>query len=200
MRRPARLERAGALTPRDRMWAAMRAIGVNDEFTVAEIMALSEQRADTVLCYARALVLSGHLKGGSARSLAAYTVRRELERFRLVNDCGAHAPRIDKHGKPVTQGCGRDQMWRSLRILKLFTCRELAQAASTEEHAVAHDEAKTYVRFLAMAGYLVLLCTGNRAHEAQYAFVKSRDTGPRAPLVTREKNVIDGNTGEEFKL
>ena len=47
MRRTARLERAGALTPRDRMWAAMRGFGARGRpgarpFSVAEIMVLDE--------------------------------------------------------------------------------------------------------------------------------------------------------------
>ena len=27
-------------------------------------------------------------------------------------------------------------------------------------------------------------------------FVRARDTGPRAPIVTRDKSVMDGNTGD----
>ena len=58
MRRPATLERAGALTPRDRIWAAIRAFGTAGGiwFSVAEIMVLSEQRADTVLSYLTGLI------------------------------------------------------------------------------------------------------------------------------------------------
>lgn len=214
MRRPARLERAGALTPRDRAWSTIRLFN-GSAFSVAEIMALTAPRnsvatpddagtglrADTIICYLQALEKAGYVRTITLSPEAPIRARRrELRTFLLIRDVGAHAPRIDKNGKPVTQGCGREQMWHAIRIHKVFSCRLLAQAASTEAHPVAHDEAKTYVRFLRLAGYVVERRTGTRAQEAQYAFVKSRDTGPRAPLVTREKNVIDGNTGEEFKL
>ena len=192
MRKPAVLERAGALTPRDRIWAAVLIFSTVDSFSVAEIMLLSEQRSDTIISYLRALTKAGYTKVDDTRS---WMKRRDLWRWMLVRDIGVQAPRVDKNGKPVTQGIGREQLWRAVRVLKLFTCRELAAAASIETHVVAHDEAKTYVRFLKLAGYVVERRVGNRTQEAQYAFVRSRNTGPNAPLVTRDKCVMDGNTG-----
>ena len=192
MRRPARLERAGALTPRDRIWAAIRGFGIADQFSVAEVMLLAEQRADTALSYLRGLVIAGFIIAGSPRPL---TQRREFMRFKLARDVGVEAPRVDANGKPVTQGIGREQLWRAMRIAKNFDCRELAAAASTGEHPVSIEEAKTYVKFLTRAGYLQLMNKVSGPFASRYRFIRSRDTGPRAPLVTRDKSVIDGNTG-----
>ena len=193
MRRPARLERAGALTPRDRIWAAIRAFGTGDPFSVAEVMVLSEQRADTTLSYLRGLTAAGYLTAGAPRPLMQ---RREFSRFKLVRDIGVEAPRVDADGKTITQGIGREQLWRAMRILKTFDCVALAAAASTQAHQVAVQEAKSYVKFLARAGYLQLVEKSAGPIAARYRFVRARDTGPRAPLVARDKSVMDGNTGD----
>lgn len=197
MRKPARLERAGAMTPRDRMWAAIRDFGVGNTFSVAEIMLLSEQRADTVLPYLDGLCLAGYLDPGVSRP--THRPRREFRWFSLARDVGVEAPRVDANGKPVTQGIGGEQMWNAMRAMKGdFTARELSVTASTEHHVVAHATAQRNARDLAHAGYLAVTkeSTGGRGSERYYRFVKSRNTGPRAPLITAEKQVMDGNTGE----
>lgn len=195
MRRPAKLERAGALTPRDRIWAAVRSFGRAASFSVAEIMVLSEQRADTVLSYFAGLRKAEYIERSGEALRPTARPRRECALFWLNRDVGVEAPRVTADGAPVTQGVGRDQMWRSMRVLKSFDCRALAAAASTEQHAVAVDEATTYLRLLSRAGYLRLDRKGTGRARAIYSFVRSRDTGPRAPLITRDKSVMDGNTG-----
>lgn len=200
MRRPAILERAGALTPRDRIWAAIRAFGAADTwFSVAEIMVLSEQRADTVLSYISGLEKAGFLAIDPLNTERTVLKRRELRCFNLVRDIGVDAPRIDADGKPVTQGIGDEQMWNAMRALKgTFGARELSIAASTERRVVAHATAKRYARYLAYAGYLAVAkeSAGGRGSERLYRFVRTRNTGPRAPIITRDKSVMDANTGQ----
>lgn len=196
MRRPAHLERAGALTPRDRIWAAIRSFGRSDPFSVAEIMVISGQRADTVLSYLQGLTMAGYTCEPlpSRKRPVTGPARRECRRFYLARDVGVEAPRVTQDGRFVTQGAGRDQLWRSMRVLREFDCRELAQAASTEAHPVSVDEASTYAKLLARAGYLV---PGKGPKKSvRYRFVASKNTGPRPPLVQRDKSVMDGNTGE----
>lgn len=204
MRRPARLELSGALTPRDRIWSVIRQFGPGATWSVAEVSLLSEQRVDTVLPYVRGLVAAGYLLAHDRVMATAPT--RELLQFHLVRDIGAIAPRVTHDGKPVTQGRGREQLWRAMRILKRFSWRELQNAASTEEHVVAPAEAKTYITFLARAGYLSQTkpargagADGLRA-PAVYVFNPSMNTGPRAPMVTKTKTVFDANTGREIQL
>jgi hypothetical protein len=196
MRRPARLERAGALTPRDRIWAAIRDFGIGHVFSVAEIMLLSEQRADTVLPYLNSLAKGGYAEAANKRP--TNRPRREFQWFSLVRDVGVDAPRIDANGKLVTQGCGRDQMWKAVRTIKgEFGARELALAASTEDHPVAYEESKIYARALANGGYLTVTreSKGGKHQERLFRFNKSRNTGPRAPIITRDKEVMDANNG-----
>ena len=195
MRRPARLERAGALTPRDRIWAAIRSFGRDHWFSVAEVMVLSEQRADTTLSYLDGLTKAGYVGDVGTERRPVCRPRREFRFFELVRDVGVEAPRITADGKPVTQGVGREQLWRAMRVLRSFDCRELAAAALTEAHHVSIEEAKTYVKFLARAGYVQIECKASARRAQRYRFIRACDTGPRAPLVTRDKSVMDGNTG-----
>jgi len=164
MRRPARLERAGALTPRDRIWAAIRCFGqvgkgIARAFSVMEVMALSGQRDDTALSYLRALEKAGYV-AACGEAPPALRRRREFRSFRLVRDCGVDAPRVKADGSPAEENAGREQMWRAAKILKEFDYRELAAAASTEKHPVSSDEAQTYCRFLKVGGYLTVTQRG----------------------------------------
>ena len=203
MRRPARLERAGALTPRDRIWAAIRNFGQIGKgnaraFSVVEIMTLSGQRDDTALSYLLALEKAGYVSACGEAPLALRR-RREFRCFRLIRDIGVDAPRVKADGSPAEENAGHEQMWRAVKILKEFDFRELAVAASTEKHPVAPDEAQSYGRFLKLGGYFVVVRPARRGnvHSApeRLRFIHSRNTGPRAPLVTREKSVMDGNSG-----
>ena len=58
------------------------------------------------------------------------------------------------------------------------------------------EEVKTYARYLARAGYLQITLRGGSHRARRYRFIRSRNTGPRAPAVARDKSVIDANTGD----
>lgn len=209
-RKPARLERAGALEPRDRMWAAIRALAHGSgtlpaamSFSAIEVTFLANLRApepqhvDSVLSYLNGLakavppyvqVVDGDRPAGRKRT--------ELALYRLLRDVGVETPRVNAEGKPVTQGIGTELMWASAKGLKEFDIVELCVAASTSEHAVSEETAKAYVGWLARAGYLVCVKRAVPGHtRARYRFNRAMNTGPRAPLITRAKEVLDGNTG-----
>ena len=200
MRRPARLERAGALTPRDRIWAAIRGFGAHGGiwFSVAEIMVLSGQRADTVCPYLEGLEKAGYIADAMELRTLPLLKRRELRRYRLVRDVGVEAPRVDRDGKPTLENVAQQQMWNAMRVMKGdFDRHDLLQCCP---HQIAPRSAKAYLMFLARAGYLHTVSAGKGQGAggvlSRYRFIRARNTGPRPPLVTRDKNVMDGNTGE----
>lgn len=200
-RKPAHLERAGALTPRDRMWAAIRALGAGGEqFSGAEVAVLAsthgEIRVDTVMSYVDALTLAGNITVASRSRVPSKRPRREFFLLALARDEGVEAPRVNKQGKPVTTGLNNEQMWLTLRVLKEFNADELALAASTEARAISARTAESYVTALHRGGYLALTTPANGRSKARYRFLKSRNTGPRAPLIQSDKSVMDANTGE----
>lgn len=195
-RRPAHLERAGSLTPRDRIWAAIRALADGATFSGAEVAMLAEIHVDTVMTYVAGLVAAGYVEMSATRRPAGKRNRREFALLSLIRDVGVEAPRVNKDGTPVTQGLGREQMWMAIRVLKSFNADELALAASTPAQSVSTEEAVYYVGALKKAGYIALTAPSKPGTKARFRFLRTRNTGPRAPLVQRDKSVMDANTGE----
>ncbi len=86
-------------------------------------------------------------------------------------------------------------MWRTIRMVKQFTPRDLALQSSTEEVGVTEATARTYCTMLLKAKYLRVIqkaVPGKR--QAIYLFV--RDTGPLPPQIQRVKQVYDPNINE----
>jgi hypothetical protein len=195
-RKPTQLvAEAAKLKPQGRqgVWTAMRARR-HRPFTLVEIRDATDIPSGTVLNYARALALAGFLELQSADPAHPFSSAIYL----LANDCGAEAPRLDKTGKPVTQGLGREQMWRAMKMLSGagdFDYRDLAITARTDVVPVAEETAEDYVKYLAKAGYLALThAASNAGRLARYRLV--RNTGARPPVVTRLRTVFDPNLGK----
>lgn len=208
-RKAARLERAGALTPRDMIWAAIRDLHADLAcFSPVEICHLINRRRGEVAAAELTLssvmnYIDGLLAAKPAyleRAAAAVYGRKhpELRVYALVRDVGVDAPRVTRDGRPVTQGAGNEAMWLAMKTLKDFDCRELAAAASAGAVKVGLNSARMYCTWLTHAEYLVVTHKGTGHQGNRYRFMRSRDTGPRAPLVTGEHEVIDANTAQVF--
>lgn len=120
----------------------------------------------------------------------------EPVRYALVRDVGVEAPRVRKDGSTPTGGLGREQMWRTLKIVGDCTARELADAATTPNTEIAETTANEYLRFLAAAEYVAIVRPGSPGVLTRYRLVSTRWTGPRAPMIQRTKQLYDPNTGE----
>lgn len=196
-RKPIHLQVAGKLTPRERVWAAIREL--REGWTQYQVARRAKADDGTVATYLRALVRAGYVErtGSLARTVTGATISPAAFQesvYRLVRDVGVEAPRLKRDGTPVTQGACREQMWRAMKILHAFTPTDLAYAASTEDQAVSPEDARSYVKFLARAGYLTLLAPAKPGcSQARYSL--ARYTGPRAPMVQRVKQVYDPNLG-----
>ena len=191
-RKPVHLEAQGPKGDRQSMWEAMRKLQkAGEPITVRKVWELGAEWAPKgrVRDYMAGLTAAGYLR--ITRDETGKTVEYEL-----AKDCGVDAPRVRKDGTEVTQGRGREQMWRTVKIIGDFTSRELAQAASTPGHEVAEPTAKDYCLMLAAAGYLAITRQGVPGVPARYRLVPSRWTGPRAPMIQRLKQLYDPNTGE----
>lgn len=203
-RKPARLERHGAMTNRDLMWHAIRLLHASGSaFSVAEIMVLATHwrapEGATVAPLDEATVatyLDSLEKGDYLVRVHSASSYRCMRAYQMNRDVGVHAPHLDKNGKPTSDNPARDQMWRAMKTMKAsFDWRELAQAASTEACVVSDHEAKFYCAQLERAGYLTVDVRGKRHAFNRYRFVRARNTGPRAPIVGRDLTVMDGNIG-----
>lgn len=196
MKQPARLERAGVLNFRDRIWSAIRLFGLNESFSVAEISVLSGERVEATHDYLRGLNLA-HFVTPEARPPLVRTRQLRLRRFVLIRDTGVDAPQVYRDGKPITRGIGHERMWNAMRKQRCdFTWREIALQASTEDRSIAMHVVKDYLKLVGRAGYLRTVAPAHSTRAARYVFIQARNTGPRPPLVLTDKSVQDGNTGE----
>jgi len=170
----------------DGVWVEIRRMKT---FTALDIVKATDITKKTVTDYIKRLVAGGYLK---------QTVPAEphgVHVFTLLRDAGVHAPRVRMDGTPVTQGGVNANMWRSMRIIKAFTPRELVAYSNTDTVKVSEQTAKTYCSMLLKAGYLRVMqkaVPGKR--QATYRFI--RDTGPKPPKIQRVKQVFDPNLNE----
>lgn len=188
-RRPVHLTAAGKRPEgRQVIWEAIRR---RREFTISDLEDSTRINEETIRTYVTGLTRAGYLDREEPE-------QRPGERFqpsvwRLINDVGIEAPRVRRDGSVVTQGRGREQLWRTMRILGEFDYRELAVQASTEAHPIAMTEAQTYCQYLHRAGYLADIVPGGPNRPARYRLLMSRYSGPQAPQIQRIRQVWDPN-------
>jgi len=195
-RKPIELERAGMLTPRERLWAAARKLR---EFTLNEWQDATKPvvRIDTCETYLRSLIPAGWLE-----AIPQPKVKKQgfdQMRYRLVKD-SLDAPRVGRDGSKVTQGLATLAMWRSMQVLKSFDWHDVQRAASLPARGtddgirITDESAKAYVNALNRAGYFQVLQKAQPGTAAKYRLIKK--TGAHAPAVTRRKVVFDRNLGD----
>lgn len=186
--------------PMDLIWAAIREIGNEGAFSLAEIMVLSTASraggADTtplleatVAAYCAALEKGGFIAATtSPHPLAAR--HRCLRCYQLIRDVGVEAPHVGADGKPTADNAARTQLWRAMRMHKgEFTRADLAAVCPD----ATDEQAKFLCAQLERAGYL--RASGKKRHVFN-RYTMMRDSGPRPPIIGRDLSMIDGNTGE----
>jgi hypothetical protein len=175
----------GALNGRDAIWAAIREHP--ESFTCRSVADATRQHPDTVRTYINCLLTADIVEFIGGVTIGDDHARRSARMFRLVADMGAEAPRIRRDGSVVTQGLAREQMWRSIRILKTFSLADLVILGSTETVQINEEDARSYCRHLVKAGYLMVDET------RVFQLVPTMNTGPLPPQIQRTKAVWDAN-------
>lgn len=174
---------AGGKSPRQILWENIRAKA--GEFTLFDVCP-GRIPTETARDYLSGLERAGFLL------LLEKPDRGQKKRYLLDRDNGIEAPRVRRDGTEVVQGQGNEALWGAITVLDSFTAQEIAELAGATPAT-----AKTYCMFLARAGYLKATHPGKgkgRGGEpTQFRAVKSRISGPRAPMITRMKAVYDPN-------
>lgn len=169
-------ELAGGQSPRQRVWALIRKQA--GDFGLSDVRPCGVPRR-TAQPYLNGLVAAGYLAFG----------RDESRPYTLLRDNGIEAPRVRKDGSDVTQGNGNEAIWGAVSVLDTFDAQTLADLSGA-----ALGTVKTYCLYLERAGYLTVAIKGKGGSAATvYRAVKSRISGPRAPMITRLKVVYDPN-------
>ncbi len=192
-KQPTHLRPTGCLTVRERIWAAIRARRTG--FTRADIAFDAKVSEGSVRSYTDLLARAGILRALDRwRSQDRY--RFTWMRYALARDLGVEAPRLRPDGKMATVGLGREQLWRTVKILGDFDAPELARVASTRAVPVAMLTAMAFMQQLARGGYAVLIKRGSPGRRSRYRFVPSMNTGPRPPVAQKSGAIFDPNLGK----
>ncbi|MBL1267623.1 MAG: hypothetical protein COA87_007715 [Halomonas sp.] len=194
-RKPSLSGMAGDVTPRQRIWDAIRHQHAEDGLITMQgiRIALKRDRDLTegrISDYLRALIAGGFLVRSNPDALPATTAIYVLKR-----DVGVEAPRVRRDGS-LPPPPGREQLWRTLKIIGTCTGQELADAATTEKTPVSRAAADEYLTMLSRAEYVKTISEGKSGAPARFQLVPSRWTGPMAPQIRRTKQLYDPNTGE----
>jgi hypothetical protein len=192
-RKPIEIETRGLLTPRERVWNAVRKL--RKGFTVWSVQDHCEPMVEFGICrdYLRDLEASAFIaRGKDSVPVQGKGIKRTAPEFNLVKD-QFDAPRL-RRGKVVTSGAGMQAMWTAMKVHKRFTSDQLARAASFEGMEVKLKTAMNYIGALTRSGHLRVITQPAKDKPGVYALVKN--TGAHAPAITALKCVFDRNTGE----
>jgi len=185
-RKPVHLELVGGKGPRQRVWEQIRRFN-DTPFDISDVTPGGVPVA-TARTYINNLEKAGILAVAGKNAVNRTT-------WKLVRDTGLEAPRVDNRGAVVTQGIGNEALWGAMQAIGNFNALVLAAMSGASVNT-----AKSYCNHLARAGYLATVKegkgTGKSGIPATYRLLKSRNTGPRAPMITRLKAVYDPNLHE----
>jgi len=173
------VDKRNGLDSRQAVWEAIRA---KEVFNLKDVREETTMKVESVREYVIGLEKAGYVERVPQKELRIGIAAC----WRLIKDVGVEAPRVQKDGTPVTQGAGRKNMWEAMRIMRTFTSRELAVAASLPDCLVKESTAEDYAKHLCKAGYL-------RKNGSSYMFLPTAYTGPMAPQIQRTKRVWDPN-------
>lgn len=184
-RRKGRLVPAGMLTTREKLWTAMRELKA---FCVPELARAAgvDRLRYNVRDYLLGLVRAGIL------AVEAQTSPGKHANYTLVRDMGVDAPRVRRDGT-MPRESAQSRMWKSMKILRVFSVRDLIVYAALPDAPIAAGAALRYCQWLARGGYLAPL-PREKNDVTRYRFI--RDTGARAPQILSVKQLLDANTGK----
>ncbi|MFW5499619.1 MULTISPECIES: hypothetical protein [unclassified Maridesulfovibrio] len=164
-------------------WQVMQQLDCDAGFTLDAVYRKTNSSKAVIKEYMGRLLKAGFLE----------VVRSEKEgiitrHFYSIAKRSRFAPKVDRDGKLLPPS-KRDHMWRTMRMNKNFTIRELVALASTDEVVIKPADAKDYIKHLSHAGYVKNIGKKGNA----FKFLLIQNTGPLPPKIQRIKQVFDPN-------
>ncbi|MCW8856084.1 MAG: hypothetical protein OQJ95_01890 [Kangiella sp.] len=170
---------------RQNMWKLIRS---NKEFTVKELAKAGAVSTGTARQYLKGLMVNGMVQEVKTRRFGKPA---NLTLYSLIKDVGQHAPQLRADGTEDPKYKALKNLWRSMRISKFFTIKELVSASKTTGCHVTERNATEYVENLLNAGYLKKsLKDGD---QTTYVLIGQKVSGPMPPLIQRVVKVYDPN-------
>ena len=177
-------EAGGKPYGRRAIWLCFRELSEKGPVTLRDLTLKTEINRGTIRTYMESLVAGGYAEKSPY-------VRCEWTAYRLIRDVGVEHPRLNRKGEAIVTS--RDTMWRSMKMLPMFTAHDLALTATTSRCTVSPTDAIDYCKHLHAAGYLAVVREGGKEGRSVYRLLPGMRTGPLAPMVQRSKVVFDPN-------
>ncbi|WP_319774445.1 hypothetical protein [Breoghania sp.] len=175
----------------DHYWSVILELTrASETFLLKDVALASNDRTDSsVTDYLRRLTIAGYVEtdGMTDEGRHSKPIYKLLKRQ-------AEAPRLRRDGSELPPPA-QQLMWNTMRNLLRngFDARELSQFSSTDQVTVPLVTAKSYLKHLDAAGYLICLEAGRGRHLGRWRLKPSMNTGPRAPKILRTQAVYDPN-------
>ncbi len=172
---------------REALWAVMLKL---KSFSANELARHTTYNSSSIRPWLKGLVAAKYLTVTAVDSAPCFTAAV----YTIDPDTAPlEPPRVREDGSIVTQGMGRHNMWRTMKMIKEFTVKQLVGYASTKTYTVANSEAIYYCEYLCKAGYIDVI---EGTSPIAWRFNADRYTGPKAPMIQKVLNVYDQNTGK----
>ena len=159
---------------RDGIWKEIRRRRI---FTLKDIEGRSKMKKSSIAFYLKVLIKAGYIQCDNPEAIS------EAKIYRLVKDNGIQKPNVNEDGSMKEQSSSQ-KMWNAMKALKRFDIQEL-----TLSTGVSANVAKNYIFWMRRCGFVNSI----QGKETRYLFLKSADTGPRAPLIRKGGIVFDQN-------
>ncbi|CUH68022.1 hypothetical protein TG4357_03346 [Thalassovita gelatinovora] len=169
------------LINREHLWNLAK---IHEEFTAHDLAAAAHRSLEHVRQSIKDWVRWGYAKADGKRG------NRDL--YRVVKGKTGTPPATDPSGRVIANVTPHQSMWFVIRKSGVFSYRDVAMQANTQDVAVIEDQARDYCQMLANAGYLdVVRKADGKGRLALYRLVKN--TGPLPPREKRIRAVWDDN-------
>ncbi|SMH42212.1 hypothetical protein [Mesorhizobium australicum] len=100
------------------------------------------------------------------------------------------APRLRLDGSELPED-ERQILWRTMKMLKTFSPRELAAQASSDERAIGLETTRSFINRMAQVGIVGIVQVPSRRGEGKYRL--ARNLGALAPRILSVSVVFDPN-------
>lgn len=172
-------------------WEKLRQIGKGGHFTVRTLDQAGNDHIGSVRDFVRRLEKAGYVE-----QIDTAPRNGDNQKIYEIVKAPRILPPLTRDGSLGVQGRRVQSMWNHMRSAPRFSFRTLADFASVEGAVVSRETAKSYIKRLNEAGYLVTLEEGRPRHPAVYRLKRAKNTGPCPPMILRSKMVWDQNTKE----
>jgi hypothetical protein len=169
----------------DGYWLIIRELDQKGTWTVRDVSDRADDTRQTVSDFIRRLVAGGYAEVTEGQGAGVTS----LKRYRLLK-APVPTPRLGRDGIDFgeTQNA---TIWRSIRMAKSFSAKELAEMASVENKSVKFDTVRRYLHDLVRAG---IIASDKTEHFEETRYRLLKDVGPTAPKILRAHMVFDPNS------